>query len=495
VIEHSLLRVPLILTLDIGSSSVRAMLFDAQGRAVAGVEAREAYNVRTDASGRAEDDADEMLARVGRCLDTALTQAGPLAQQIGAVAVDTLVSNLFALDAYSRPLTPIITYADTRNDADAVALRARLDEQEIHQRTGCMLRTSYWPARLAWFHRTHPAVFVQAARWVTIGEYLELTLFGHCRVSSSAAAWSGLLDRERLLWDEPLLAELGVRPEQLSPVVDASEPLAELLPPYATRWPALRSVPWFPAIGDGAAANLGSGCAAPGRTALTVGTTGALRVVLPRVVEVPHGLWCYRVDRTRALLGGATSEGGNVYAWMQEALRLGPEAEVEAAVAALAPDGHGLTILPFFAGERSPGWAGDARATISGITLGTTPLEIMRAGMEAVAYRFALIAAALFEAVRSPGTIVASGGALLASPPWLQIIADVLGQPVVASGETEATSRGTALLALEALGALPSLADAPSSFGATYEPNMAHHAIYQTAIERQQQLYVQMIGK
>jgi gluconokinase len=484
---------PLILTLDIGSSSVRAMLFDAQGRAVAGVEAREAYSVRTDASGAAEDDPDAMLARIWRCLDEALAQAGPLAQHIRAVAVDTLVSNMIALDAQNRPLTPIITYADTRNDADAVALRSRLDEHAVHQRTGCMLRTSYWPARLVWFRRTQPHIFEQAARWVTIGEYLELTLFGRCRVSTSAAAWSGLLERTRLVWDEPLLAELGVQPEQLSPPVDASEPLAELQPEYAARWPALRSVPWFPAIGDGAAANLGSGCAAPGHTALTVGTTGALRVVLPQVAHVPRGLWCYRVDRTRALLGGATSEGGNVYAWMQEALRLGAEAEVEAAVAALPPDGHGLTVLPLFAGERSPGWAGDARATISGITLGTTPLDIVRAGLEAVAYRFALIARALFEEVGSPGTIVASGGALLASPPWLQIIADVLGQPVVASGEAEATSRGTALLALEALGAISSVADAPAAFGATYTPTMEHHAIYQAAIERQQRLYTQVI--
>ena len=88
-----------------------------------------------------------------------LAQAGPLAEQIRAVAIDTLVSNILAIDAAGRPLTPLITYADTRNDADAIELRRTLDERAVHQRTGCLLRTSYWPARLAWFRRTQPDIW------------------------------------------------------------------------------------------------------------------------------------------------------------------------------------------------------------------------------------------------------------------------------------------------------------------------------------------------
>ncbi|HWQ13812.1 MAG TPA: gluconokinase [Roseiflexaceae bacterium] len=546
---------PLVLTIDVGTSSVRTMLFDARGRPLEGVGARETYTVDTDASGAAEDDPDAALARVERCVDAALAQAGPLAEQIGAVAVDTLVSNLLGLDAGGRPITPLITYADTRNDADAAALRRELDERAVHERTGCMLRTSYWPARLAWLRRTRPEVFRRAARWATLGEYLELRLFGRCRMSTSVASWSGLLDRRRLVWDAPLLAALGVPEERLSPLADASEPLAGLLPEHAARWPALRDVPWFPAIGDGAAANLGSGCAAPGRVALTVGTTGALRTVLfddqgPEdrrhavPARVPDGLWCYRVDRRRVLMGGATSEGGNVYAWMRRSLQLGAPEEVERAVAGLPPDGHGLTVLPFFAGERSPGWAGDAKATITGMTLGTTPLEILRAALEAVAYRFALIAEGLIPSVAdqrpatsdqlmpkdrsvssqksadiatgerssfvvrrssdeerssslihpSSATIVASGGALLASPAWMQIIADVLGQPVVASAEAEATSRGAALLALEALGAIPSVESVPAATGETYAPDEERHERYRAALERQRALYRMLLG-
>lgn len=485
---------PLVLTLDIGSSSTRASLFDARGRSVAGCSAQEHSALRVSAEGAAEDGAEAALARAARCIDAALAQAGPLAHHIRAVAVATMATTLVGLDAAGRPLTPLRTYADTRAAAHAERLRAALDEAAAHDRTGALLRASYWPAQLASIRCAEPELWRTTKRWATLGEYLERQLFGHGRVSLSAASWTGLLNRRTLHWDEPLCVALGLEPGQLAPLADLDEPLAGLAEPWASRWPALRSVPWLPAVGDGAAANIGSGCAGPGRLALTVGTTGALRVVRPDPVVVPPGLWCYRVDREHALVGGATSEGGNVYAWLRQTLQLGERVAVEAALAAFPPDSHGLTVLPFVAGERSPGWAGDVPASIHGITLATTPLAILRASLEAVAYRFALIARHLTRHA-SDVRVVASGGALLSSPAWMQIIADVLGRPLVASGEAETTSRGVALLALRTLGVIPSLDAVPAAEGPIYEPDPARHAVYQEAVARQERLYELLVGR
>jgi gluconokinase len=483
-----------ILTLDIGSSSTRASLFDARGRSVAGCTAQEHSAMRVSANGATEDNAEEALARAARCIDAVLAQAGPLAQQIRAVALATMATTLVGLDAAGRPLTPLRTYADTRATPDAEQLRAVLDEGAAHDRTGCLLRTSYWPAQLAAVRRVEPELWRAVRRWATLGEYLERQLFGHGRVSFSAASWTGLLNRRTLSWDGPLCAALGLAPEQLGPLVDVDEPLVGLAEPWASRWPALRNLPWLPAVGDGAAANIGSGCADPGSLALTVGTTGALRVVQPDPEVVPPGLWCYRVDRARALVGGATSEGGNVYAWLRQTLQLGDPVAAEAALAAFPPDSHGLTVLPFVAGERSPGWAGAVPASFHGLTLATTPLAILRASLEAVAYRFALIARHMV-AHSYDVRVIASGGALLGSPAWMQIVADVLGRPVVACGEAETTSRGVALLALRTLSALSSLDAAPAAEGPTYAPDSARHAVYQEAITRQEWLYERLVGR
>src|SRR5262249_54262066 len=153
----------------------------------------------------------------------------------------------------------------------------------------------------------------------------------------------------------------------------------------------------------------------------------------------PRGLWRYRLDGRRSLVGGATSEGGNGYAWCREGLRLPDEAAVERALADRAPDGHGLTLLPFLAGAPAPGRRGDRRATITGVSLGTTALDVTQAALEAVALRLALIYERLASHATGDHVIVASGGAINRSRAWTQMLADALGRAIHASAEPEAT--------------------------------------------------------
>ena len=481
---------PLVLALDIGTSSVRALLFDARGLPVEGMAARATYPLRTSAEGAAEADAVAMLDAAFTCIDGVLARAGALSEHIAAVAVDTLVSNVLGVDEQGRAITPVYTYADTRPAAEVEVLRQRFDERAVHRRTGCRFHTSYLPARFLWLQRTQPDAMARAWRWVSIGEYLELTLFGRARVSYSVASWTGLLDRHRLQWDADLLAFLPIDEERLSPLVDVGQPLQGLRSPYAQRWPALRDVPWFPAVGDGAAANVGSGCVTPARVALTVGTTSAMRVVTrEQVQDVPWGLWCYRVDASRSLVGGALSEGGNIFTWMRNLLRL-PEGDVlDAALDAMEPASHGLVVLPFIAGERSPGWHEDARATIHGLTQAHTPLDILRAGLEAVAYRLATVFDLLAPLLPENVQVVGSGGGLHHSRAWVQIMADAIGRPLGLSAVEETAARGAALLALESLGVLPQLESAPLLLGETFHPRAEYHARHREARARQDALY------
>ncbi len=486
---------PFILALDIGTSSIRALVFDAEGRWVEGLAAQRTYALRTSADGAVEADPDEMLTGIWECIDEVLDKARLLSLPFAGVASCSLVSNVLGVDHDARAISPLYTYADTRPAREVHVLRTHFNEREVHRRTGCLFHTSYLPARFLWLARTHPEWIQRAWRWISIGEYMELHLFGETAVSYSVASWTGLLDRHRLQWDRELLNFLPVREDQLSPLTDVRYPRRGLNTAFAQRWPELRDVPWFPTIGDGAAANVGSGCVSPKRVALTMGTSSAIRVVTRDFVEeVPWGLWCYRVDGHRSLPGGALSEGGNVYAWLKERLRLPDEGTLAKELAVLEPDGHGLTFLPFLAGERSPGWRGEARATIHGLSLAHTSVEIVRAGMEGVAYRLGLVFDMLRPLLPDRVEIIASGGALRASPVWSQIIADVLGQPVRLSRVPDASARGSALLALEALGYLPSLEEAPDFVGREFEPVLAHHRRYREAMERQQALYRTLWG-
>jgi gluconokinase len=214
-----------------------------------------------------------------------------------------------------------------------------------------------------------------------------------------------------------------------------------------------------------------------------------MRVVMeepPRAL--PDGLWCYRVDRRRALVGGALNEGGGVMAWLRDTFSFRDFEAEEAAIAEAEPDAHGLTLLPFLKGERSPGWDADIRAAIVGVSAATTPRDILQATMESIAYRFGMVAEELQQVAPLARRIVASGGGAAHSHVWLQIIADVLNRPIELAEEPETTSRGVAILALESLG-IDTSSIPPPDIVRRFGPDSARHARYRHGIERQRRLY------
>ena len=426
-----------------------------------------------DATG--EVDPEQIVERVAQVVDAVMAQG----EEVTAVATATLWHSLIGLDEHGRPLTPLYSWADSRSAPWAARLRERLDERAVHVRTGARLHSSYWPAKLAWLRDTQPETFERVAVWVSPGEYVHRRLLGDAAASVSMASGTGLFDQHACEWDRELAAHLGV--EDKLPAIDDS-PRQGLTGDWAERWPALADVPWFPAWGDGATSNVGAGCVTKDRAALMIGTSGALRVLdRAEPPEPPPSLWCYRADAERPLLGGSLSDGGSVVAWLRSLTRLPEPEEAEREIAKMAPDSHGLTMLPLLSGERGPGWSDRAGAAIEGLTAATTPLDLLRAGLEAVALRFALLDADL------PGdhTVVATGGGLANSPAWTQIVADALGRPVAHSGVAEGSSRGAAVMALEALGEQPG--EAP--VGETFEPDPEATEIYRAALERQQALY------
>jgi gluconokinase len=395
------------------------------------------------------------------------------------------------VDESGDATTPVLGWADSRAAAATYQLRSEFDEAKIHTRTGCRFHPSYWPAKLRRLGSEEPEIFRATKQWLSFADYLTLQFFGETAASVSMASGTGLLNQHTCEWDEELLEALGVGTERLPEIAAANQTFRGLRSAYAAQWPQLSEARLFPAIGDGAANNIGSGCNSDERVALMIGTSGAIRVCVRGVPpeRLPSELWCYRANRERIVIGGALSDGGGLYNWIREALLLETDFEtIESELELLKPDAYGLTVLPFWAGERSPGWNPDARGAILGLGLQTRPIEILRAAMEAIAYRFSSIASAL-EPFASGATIIASGHALRSSPTWVQIFADVLGRRVMVSELSEASLRGAALLALEAAGKIQNIEEVSVPVEMVFEPNMSHHAIYQQALDRQQRLY------
>jgi gluconokinase len=474
----------LVLALDVGTSSCRASLYDLQARAVADGAAHMAYAPHLTPDGGAELDPEALFDTLCGTIDQVLRATR---QPILAVAASTFWHSLLGVDSSGRPVTPAYLWLDGRARGEVAPLRAELNEGEVHARTGCVLHWTYWPARLRWLRRTAPDQYRRAARWISFAEYFQQRLTGATTVSRSMASGTGLLDVHTGEWHAPLLDLLGIEPRQLGALATLHETST------TSRWPALNRVSWLQAVGDGACSNVGAGCASPEHFALMIGTSGAERAVWspPADFFIPEGLWGYRVDEQRVVMGGALNDGGSLLDWLRGSLQLPDLREADDDVAAMEPDSHGLTVLPFWGGERNPGWADDAHAAIVGLRLSTSPLTILRACLEAVAQRFAAIDALLRQAQPNARELIATGGALLHSNAWMQIMADTLGRPVLASAEAEASSRGAAILALEVMGAAP-----PNNQPATtsrFEPVPEATQRYRAAADRQRHLYDALI--
>jgi gluconokinase len=414
-----------VLALDIGSSSVRAQRFDERGNPD-GELRQEKYETS---------DAAEVAELVRKVL--------------GGEEPDGTSSfghSLVALDKQGEPLTPILGWRDTRSADAAEWLRRRLDADAVHARTGGFLHPSYWAAKLAWLAQVDPDVFREADCFVSFVDYVR----GSRETSASMASGTGLLDLTANEWDGELLDALGLDPARL---------------------PTIADVPvWL----DGVCSNLGAGCVGLDRAALMVGTSGAMRILYETERPQPRdGLFMYRVDGRRVCEGGALSDGGNLYAWLEQMLVERGEAR----------DDHGLIFLPFLGGERSTGWDPHQTGALLGLTFDTTPADIRRAALEGVGFRFAAIA----DLLPDVHEIVATGGALVKDHEWVQLLADTLARPVTLSGIAEASLRGAAVAVLE------SPDDAP--LGDTFHPREERAEAYRWARERQDRLYEVLRGE
>ena len=409
-----------VLVLDIGSSSVRAQRFNDHAEPD-GKLRQETYDT-TDAA----------------------EVAGLVRKVLGGEEPDgtsCFAHSLVAVDRNWKPLTPILGWRDTRSADAAEWLQRRVDPGSMHARTGAYLHPSYWASKLAWLAQVEPELFRDAAHFVSFSDFVR----GTPETSLSMASGTGLLDLTTNEWDAELLDVLGLDAELLPRIVD--QPV------------------WV----DAACSNLGAGCLGRDRAALMIGTSGALRVLYETERPQPRdGLFLYRYDERRVIEGGALSDGGNLHAWLQKTLAE-PKGEPR--------DEHGVTFLPFLGGERSTGWDPDATGAIFGLTFDTTPAELRRAALEGVGFRFAAIADLLPEVEE----IVATGGALIKDPQWVQIMADTLARPVLLSGVEEASLRGAAVAVVS------DPAEAP--IRDTFHPREDRAEAYRSARDRQQRLY------
>lgn len=446
----------IVVGVDIGTTSTKSVAYDVGGRVVASQAV--AYPLREPRPGYAEQDPREIRTAV---VQTVASVAARCGKQVRALSFSSAMHGLIGLDQHGSPLTPVVTWADKRASAQAERMRAAPGGLALHRRTGTPLHPMAPLPKLVWFREEQPELAARVRHWVGIKDYVLLELLGVLVTDHSLASASGLMDIHLLRWDPEALQLAGIGVDQLPELVPTTTVLPGLLAGAAQAMQLPATTPVVVGAGDGPLANLGLGAIRPGVAACSIGTSGALRVMVEHPVVDSRGRsFCYALTEHRWVTGGAVNNGGLVLEWAGDALapELGNAREDELLrQAGTVPAGSGgLIMLPYLQGERAPHWSSFPRGAYIGLTREHRRAHLIRAALEGVCQQLALV----LESVRAAGNeireIRATGG-FARSALWRQMLADVLGMPIGFPRGYEGSSFGAALLGMDALGLVASI--------------------------------------
>lgn len=476
--------------LDLGTTNCKAVLLDAEGHVRA--KASEGYALQIPHPGWAEQDVRVVWAAAQKVL-RAVAQDAPVPLQ--GICMSGAMHSLFPVaDKAGTPLSNAMTWADARATAVYRGLIADTDTPALYRRTGCPVHSTYHLQRLRWWNKVDPEQAQRARLWVALKDWVLHALTGVWATDLSLASTTGLLNLQSLTWDTGVLRLAGILPEHLPSLVSPSAVMGGLTEEAAVATGLPSGLPVVAGGSDGAMASLGTGIAKPGQTVITVGTSGAVRKIVERPWFDPgERTFCYLLDDQPEplwFIGGAINNGGLTLQWARE--KLYPDLEGAAGyeqmaqdAASVPPGAEGVSMLPYFAGERSPHWAPKDRGMMYGLGMAHNRAHFARAAMEGVANCLADVWDALYGSDATSAEVVRLTGGITRTPLWVQILADMLGVPLMALEVADTSATGAALLGMHALGLIgpdrasgePGLVRAVEP-GPVYYPDPRTHEYY-----------------
>ncbi|WP_026463580.1 gluconokinase [Adhaeribacter aquaticus] len=483
-----------VIGVDLGTTSTKAVGFSLDGKVIC--SSYQEYPIFNPQPGFSEQDPEEVYNAVLFTLQEVIAQLK--GHDLVGIGFSCAMHSLIAVDDQGQPLTNCIIWADNRSEKQAYALKQTPLGLDIYLHTGTPIHPFSPLCKLIWFQEHKPDVHQQAHKFISIKEYVFYKFFRKYIIDYSLASATGLFDIRNFTWYAPALAKAGISATQLSEPVSTLHAETNLNPEIAAYLGITKPIPFVTGASDGCLANLGTGAVKPGLAALTIGTSGAIRVTAPQPAnDNQQRLFNYILAPNQYVVGGAVSNGGIILRWFrdnfgyleqEEAKALGVDAyDLLLQQAATIPAGAaGLLFLPYLLGERAPIWDAQSRGLFFGLSITHTRAHMLRAVLEGIMFGMYQVAQALEETTGPIDVIFANGG-FARSEFWVQLLADVFNKRVVLSETIESGAWGAALLTLQVAGIQPEIL--VDSSAKEYYPSPENHASYKQNFAIFEKLY------
>ncbi|MGP4105858.1 gluconokinase [Virgibacillus sp. L01] len=483
-----------IIGLDIGTTSAKALMFDYSGRIIA--EHEKKYPILYPELNFAEQNPLEIEMATIHVLKTVLKESNITIKQLKGIGISSAMHSLICTTDDGEPLSNSIIWADSRGQSQADQLKRT--NPDLFFKTGTPLHSMTPLAKLIWMKELDWQPYKDAKKYVSIKEFIVKRWFNEEVVDYSIAASTGLFDVDKLDWNMEALTEAGITKDNLFSPVPPTYLLKGLKSSIAEEIGLDQQIPFTIGASDGPLANLGVGALEPGDTAITIGTSCAIRQFTAKpLLDKKEEIFTYRFDSKSWITGGASNNGGIVLAWLQSVFSTdGNELSMEdmSQLAASSPPGaNNLLFLPYITGERAPVWDSQAKGTFIGLTSTHKKGDLIRAAMEGVILNVYQIGQALDRLGNQHINLFANGG-FSHSDIWVSILADIFGKPVHLPESHQSSAWGAAWLALFSLNEVTSLSDIKKvvPMKDTIEPNLNNHLLYKRLYEIFKDVYGQI---
>lgn len=475
----------LVLALDIGTTSAKAVIFEKNGKLV--VEAERMITSHYPEQEWVEQDPIEIELASRGAIQDAMKKGNLAPEDLSAMGFSAAMHSLICVDENYNPLSNAIIWADGRSLKQARELRATIAGDEIYANTGLPNHPMSPLSKLLWMKETNFEPYHKATYFMSAKEYVIQKWFGVRKIDYAMASATGLFNMKAFHWDAQALSLSGIRYPQLSEIVPPTEILTGLDPAIAEEMGIPVDLPIAIGSADGQLANLGSGAISPGEVAISAGTSGAIRQMTKGFqVSDEQEVFCYAFTDELSIIGGPTNNGGIALQWLKDLIEYdGSFEELTAEAENVALGAEGLLFIPYINGERAPVWRQEAKGNFFGLSITHKKEHLVRAVLEGITYNLFHIGIALEKQAGETKRIYVNGG-LARSPLWVQMLADVFGKDVYLAESHHSAAWGAAWTALYATGQVDSLEEIKQNIPieAIIKPNMDNHEVYKKNFEK-----------
>lgn len=486
-----------VLALDVGTSGVKVVATDAEGRIVA--SAIRSYGLTTGGCGMVDQDLDEILAASKAAIRAVVDDLPGHGSAIAVASVTAQMFNMVPVDASGRPLLPMLSWLDQRSEPDARLLAARMPDHEQFAKLGAVVSGKDILPKILWLRDRRPDVYAATSKLLDCKEAVVMALTGEPTIDRAGASAYRLFDHRARAWDVAACAEVGVDPRLLPDVLEATD-LAGGITGAVARDTGLRAgTPVVVGAGDVPASQVGAGAIGIGDAHVSLGTAVYYGITLADPAPDPNrrlGVIAHVIPDAW-ILWLEIATGGGALAWLARTLReLGSSgpidyAAIDALVTGCADEMEDLLFAPWLSGERVPVFDDRARGAFVGIGLNHRPAHLFRAVMEGVAFQMRWALEYGQEFGRPLNELRAVGGGTIGHV-WMQLIADVLARPIDAIARPQdAAAVGAAASGLVGIGLKPDFGFVRTlaTVDRTFEPDASRRGSYDDRYRRFRQLY------